>query len=192
MTHMPDNHERIATNLNVQPLLAALESLPELWDQITVRQDYPGSAHHDTQAIFLRGPRVFTFEDYMLSTVAFDYPAMEDLKTVLLPLMRPILHELDVSELGFVIIARLKAGGHIDAHVDEGTYADHYSRFHIALNDLPGATLTVGGQAQHYAPGECWWFNHKVEHFADNASDQDRIHLIFDAVTPRYRVHVPD
>jgi hypothetical protein len=130
MTHMPDNHERIATNLNVQPLLAALESLPELWDQITVRQDYPGSAHHDTQAIFLRGPRVFTFEDYMLSTVAFDYPAMEDLKTVLLPLMRPILHELDVSELGFVIIARLKAGGHIDAHVDEGTYADHYSRFH--------------------------------------------------------------
>lgn len=185
------NHEFITTGLDVAPLLAELDKHADLWDQITIRQDYPGSAHHDTQAIFLRGPWRFTMADYMYKTDAYDYPALDAMESVLTTLLRPVLKDLGVTELGYVIVAKLKPGGHIDEHVDEGTYADHFSRFHIALNDLPGATLTVNGEAQHYAPGELWWFNHKVRHSGDNHSDQARIHLIFDAVTPRYTVHVP-
>lgn len=84
------NFERIATGLDVAPLLAALDAMPELWGEITLRQDYPGSV------------------------------------------------------------------------------------------------LTAGGEVQHFAPGEAWWFDHKVEHTADNLGESPRIHIIFDAVTARF------
>lgn len=185
------NFERIATGLDVQPLLDVLNQRPELWDEITVRQHTTGSPHKDTRAIYLRGPYRFTFRDYFLSTDAYDYPLMDELADVLVPLLRPVLNELGATELGFVMLVELKPGGHVTPHIDEGRYADHFSRFHLALTGEPGATLTAGDDVQHFAPGEFWWFNHKALHQADNASDQPRIHLIIDAKTPRFTVHVP-
>ena len=181
------NFDRIATGLDVAPLLAALDAMPELWGEITLRQDYPGSAHHDTDCIFLRGPRSFTPEDYFFDLGSFDYPAMDKLADALVPLLRQLLQDvLQVEELGRVLIVRLKPGGHVDAHVDEGDYADHFARFHVALTGEPGSVLTAGGEVQHFAPGEAWWFDHKVEHTADNLGDVPRIHIIFDAVTQRF------
>ena len=185
--------ERLATGLDVAPLLAALEATPELWGQITARQELPGGSHGDTECIFVRGPRALTIEDYFYDTGAFDYPAMDVLADALVPLMRPLLVEtLGVTELGRVLIVRLKPGGHVGEHIDEGVYADHYSRFHIAVTGEPGSTLTAGDEVQHFAPGEAWWFDHKAVHSADNQADTPRIHIIFDAVTPRFSVHVPD
>jgi hypothetical protein len=181
------NFELIATGVDVAPIIAALDAMPELWDEITIRQDHPGSAHHDTDCIFLRGPRAFTVEDYLYDLGAYDYPAMDKLASVLVPVLRPLLQDaLRVDELGRVLIVRLKPGGHIDPHVDEGDYADHYSRFHLALTGDACSTLTAGGETQHFAPGELWWFDHKAEHTAANASDQPRIHIIIDAVTPLF------
>jgi len=182
----------VAQGLDVAPLLAALEAKPELWNDITIRQDFPGSAHHDTECIFLRGPATFTVYDYFDNTFAYDYRAMDVLEDVVAPLLKPVLQGLGATELGYVLIVKLQPGGHVDEHIDEGTYADHYSRFHLALTGEEGATLTAGGETQHFAPGEVWWFNHKALHSADNKSESPRIHVIFDAVTPRYRVHVPE
>jgi membrane peptidoglycan carboxypeptidase len=53
-------HLELFQGLNVEPLLQQLAAHPELWDEITVRQAYPGSAHADTQCIFVRGPLGFT------------------------------------------------------------------------------------------------------------------------------------
>lgn len=186
------NFHRVASGLNVAPLLAALDAHPGLWSEILIRQEYPGSAHHDTECIFLRGPIAFTPQEYQGTIDAHDYPAMYPLLDGIAPLLRPILHALGATELGYVLIVRLKPGGHIDEHIDEGAYADHYSRFHIALTGSPGATLTAGDERQHFAPGECWWFNHKATHSADNDAGDWRIHVIFDAVTPSYPVHVPN
>lgn len=186
------NFERIASDLDVQPLLDALAARPALWDDITIRQDYSGSAHKDTKAIFLRGPYRFTFTDYMMDVSAYDYPAMDELAAQLVPLLRPVLESLGVTELGYVMLASLAPGGQVKPHVDQGRYADHYSRFHLALTGDSSATLTAGDETQHFAPGECWWFNHKVKHSAVNASENPRIHLIIDAVTPRFAVHVPN
>lgn len=177
------NFLRIAHGIQVADLLAAIPAA--MWDEITVRQDYPGSAHHATQCIFLRGPRAFTFEDYQGDTLALNYPALDSLAEHIEPLLCPLLATLGATELGYVLIVRMRPGGHISEHIDEGAYADHYSRFHIALDDLPGATLTVGGEMQQFAPGDVWWFNHKARHSGDNCSPAWRTHLIFDAVVQR-------
>lgn len=186
MTHTA-NFKRLAQGLDVQPLLAALSARPELWDAITVRQYALGSAHRDTRSIYLRGPYDFTFKDYFMTVEAYDYPLMDELSEVLIPLLRPMLQELGVTELGYVMLVELKPGGHVKAHVDSGKYADHYCRFHLTITGEQGSTLTAGGETQHFAPGELWWFNHKALHYADNTSDAARIHLILDAVVPGLR-----
>lgn len=183
MTPMPENFTLLQTGLNVQPLLDALDAHPDLWDQITVRQSYPGSAHHDTQAIFLRGPAAFTADEYQGTTDAYDYPALATLGEAVNALLCPVLWGLGATQLGYVLIVKLQPGGHVDEHIDEGAYADHFTRFHIALTS-DSATLTVGGQTQHFAPGELWRFDHKALHSADNPGVTPRIHVIFDAVTP--------
>ena len=89
-------------------------------------------------------------------------------------------------------VADLDGDGQLDLasvvtpHIDEGTYADHYARFHVAVTGNEQATLTAGPNTQHFAPGEAWWFDHKVRHSARNDSDTDRIHIIIDAVTDRF------
>lgn len=179
--------ERIASNLNVQPLLDKLEQMPELWEQIIIRQNFYESPHKDTETIFVRGPLRFTPEKYLMDIGSYDYEPMNALSDVLIPIMQPLLKdELKVQELGRVLIVKLHPGGHIDEHVDEGVYADYFSRFHIALKTNPRATLTVGGQTRNLDAGEAWWFNHKLKHSGDNLGDTDRIHIIFDAVTDRF------
>ncbi len=179
--------ERVATDLDVEPIRARLEAMPHLWDEITARQEYSGSAHIDTQCIYPRGPYKFTPYYYMFHTGAYDYPVMDTLADVLVPILRPLLTDvLKVDELGRVLIVKLKPGGVVTPHVDEGTYADHYARFHVAVTGSDKATLTAGGETHHIEPGEAWWFDHKVEHSAQNDGDTDRIHIIIDAVTPRF------
>lgn len=179
------NFERIAQGVDVAPLIDALEAQPELWDEITLRQDYPGSAHHDTNCIFLRGPYAFTFAEYMGNTQAYDYPMMDALMPAIADVMRPIVNNLGVTELGYVLIVRLKAGGEIDPHIDEGAYAEHYERFHLVLTSEPGNEFTVDDETVHMAPGEVWWFNHRRLHSVINGSAYERIHVIFDAVRSR-------
>jgi hypothetical protein len=68
--------KRVAEAINVAPLVQRLDECPELWGEITARQEAPGSPHKDTEAIFLRwvqGNRPST----ACSTIceAVDYPA---------------------------------------------------------------------------------------------------------------------
>src|SRR4051812_842946 len=64
---------KIADSLDVQALVKAINSHARLWDVITERQNYRGSAHHDTQAIIVRGPRPET-RDAFNELLTVDYP----------------------------------------------------------------------------------------------------------------------
>ena len=187
---MHDNFELLADGLDVQPLIDLLGANPELWNAITVRQEFTGTAHHDTECIFVLGPREFTPEAYFGELDALDYPAVHVLMPALLPVLKPVFDQLGITELGRILIVRLKAGGVIDEHIDEGRYAEHFSRFHVVLTATEYSELTVGGETQFMQPGETWWFNHRKPHSGSNIGTAPRIHLIFDAVTPRYKVHV--
>jgi hypothetical protein len=180
------NFDRIATGLDAAPLLAALDVHSQLWGEITVRQSYPGSAHHDTECIFVRGPRAFTIDDYFNDLSAFDFPLPAPVRKAVDRLIDPLLRLLGATEFGRVLIVRLAPGGTLDQHTDDGLYAEHYSRFHVALQAAEGSTLTVEDESTFMQPGEAWWFDHRKLHSARNDSQTPRIHVIFDAVTNRY------
>jgi len=179
----------LAMGLHVQPILDTLKGNPEMWSEITARQDHPGGTHRDTECIFVRGPEAFTLRKYFHDTGSFDYPAFDKLRPVLAPVLGPILTDLlQVERLGRVLIVNLRPGGVVSEHVDVGSYADTFARFHIVLSTNPGCTNTTGGEVEHWKQGSCWWFNHTLPHSAANHGDTDRVHLIVDAIAPDFPV----
>ena len=176
------NFKRIAKGLDVEPLLQLLDAKPELWKEIQTRQKFINSPHKDTETIHVRGALKMSAYYLMWDIGAYDYPCMEYLKPALVPLMRPILDKLEVKEMGRVMIVNLKPCGHVTKHNDQGTYADHYQRFHLVLKSNQHCSQTCGNDSQRFEVGDVWWFNHKELHTAHNVGDTDRIHIIFDAV----------
>ena len=184
MTHTKlSNFKRIAKGLDVKPLLQLLEAKPELWKEIETRQKFTNSPHKDTESIYVRGPLKMSAYYVLWDTGSYDYPCMEYLKPALVPLMRPILEKLEVKDMGRLLIVNLKPSGLVTKHNDQGSYADHYSRFHLVLKSNQWCSQTCGDQEQKFEVGEVWWFNHKELHTAHNVGMTDRVHIIFDCVT---------
>lgn len=185
------NHfTKLPVMFNPYGALKELDAHPDLWGQITARQDFPGSDHKDTETIYLRGPaKLDVPSDYMAVGNAVDYlgnlgelPACADL-------LRHALETVGASELGYVMIVKLKAGGYVTPHIDEGPYSDHFTRFHLVLSTNAACVFHVEQEDQHMQAGELWQFDHKSTHHFVNNGDTDRIHIIFDAVpAPALRV----
>lgn len=183
---MTNRFATVAQGLNIAPTLDALFMRPDLWTQITGRQEFAGTAHHATHTVFLRMAPDWSPLALFNSTVAVDFPALAEL-----PEIRPLLSEclalVGAVEVGRIMLVKLASYASVDRHFDGGGYAEHFDRFHLALAADTGSELIVDEEARHVAPGELVWFNHRREHFARNISPVPRIHLIIDAVAPRWR-----
>lgn len=178
------NHfTRIPFNFDPAPALQELAAHPDLWHQITARQDFPGSDHRDTETIYLRGPgHMEVPADYMAVGNALDYLGNLGALAACTDLMRQALEAIGATDVGYVMVVNLKAGGVVTAHIDEGPYSDHFTRFHLVLSTNGNCMFCVKHESQHMAAGELWQFDHKARHLFANNGDTDRIHIIFDAV----------
>ena len=173
----------IAAGLDVEPLLQLLDAKPELWKEIETRQRFSGSPHKNTETIYVRGALKMSPYYVLWHTGAYDYPSMEYLKSALVPLLQPILKDLGVEDMGRVLIVNLKATKQVERHIDQGTYANHYERFHLVLRSNKHCFLSSGNWILNLQEGEVWWINNKVLHSAENNStEDDRWHIIFDCV----------
>lgn len=180
------NFKRLARELEVLPLLAQLEKHPRIWREITARQTTPGSPHADTDCVILRWSARQSVDAAFNDLESVDYPTLGKLPAAR-PLIAEVVKQSEGHELGRALIARLKPGGFIDPHTDEGAYADHFERFHVVLQADEGNLFRAGSESARMRTGELWWFNHKLEHEVFNASDRSRLHLIVDVVAPAYR-----
>lgn len=173
----PRNFCQLMQGGNADVLLARIT--PSMWREQTLRQTYEGSAHMDTETIFLRAP-VSTID--VLNVIdSMTLPAWDLLGMT--EFLEPVKHRIGARELGRVMLVKLKPNGFIRPHRDEGSYARYFARFHVVLSGH--CTFYCGGEEQAMAPGEMWWFNHQQEHEVYNG-EQERIHLIMDACAPDY------
>lgn len=189
--------KRLLTNVPVKELCERIAEEPALWSENTWRQDYvvqlerPISPQKDTEAIMFRWAPENKIESVRDSLNVQNMPNLLKLAEVLEPL-RLCLEACGAVECGRVFIAKLKPGGHVIPHCDYGMYADHFERFHLVLTSDPGNMFYVEDgtgyrEAAYMQPGEFFWFNHKENHWATNGSSTPRMHLIIDAVAPKYR-----
>jgi hypothetical protein len=182
------NFQLIATNIDVIPLMMALQTRPQLWNQHNFRTTYTGTPHRDVDDILLRfsAPEKTVDPDH-LADVLEDvgpvfYPAWQELPQVR-PLVFDLMRRVEAVSLGRVIITRLRPGGRIAPHADtEGDYVarDDGMRFHVVLQGLPGSLYHCGDETVAMLSGTAWWFQHREVHSVENASADDRIHLLVD------------
>lgn len=186
---MSERFKLIADNLDVGPLLKKILANEHLWAERTERQSFPGSPHKDTETIYLRwavdeslygGFYDLRSQDHEETIYQLEPECYDVFNAVLRSIGGYIPHPV-----GRVILTRMKPGGVITEHTDEGPYADKYDRFHVCLQGE--SILTCDGAHQKMIPGELWWFNHKLPHRITNSLWGDRIHLIIDLVVPEYR-----
>lgn len=188
-----NNFYQLLRGLDTQPLLDKLALHPALWDVMTVRQDFEGSPHRDTRCIVLRGPRTLDPAAAMSDTECVPYlPAAAMLADVVGPLLAALAEAafLEQGTTGRIMLVELKPGGEITPHRDEGTYAKAFSRFHICLSGVSAFYCGRGKETDvaYMAAGDAWWFNHREPHRVIGIGARPRVHLIVDAISPRFEV----
>lgn len=155
----------------------------------TRRQNAPGSAHHDTETILLRGP----LGEVSRKTWYEDVPHADTELLAGWPSARNVLAKIAESHrrraglepvFGKAMVVSLKAGGHVDWHVDEGAYAEAHDRFHVCLIPSAGAMMYSGGLGLTLPVGQLTWINNRVLHSAINVGFNPRVHLIVDVRKP--------
>ncbi len=142
-------------------------------------------AHAAVDDIWLRFNRIPDSPEGVIDdTECINYPALAALpqaRTLIFQLMA----RLEGERLGRCLITRLRPGGCITPHRDEGAPATYYDRFHVALQGKPGTVFRSGDERVAMRCGEAWWFDNTQEHEVVNNSSDDRIHLIVDIRTSR-------
>ena len=170
---------QILGTLPVDQLNAALADHPELWNQHNLRTTHPGTPHQAVSDILVRfnPPGGFNLDD----TECTWYPASDVLPVA--PILTAVLGVVKGDRLGRSVITRLTPGTGIEPHVDHGAPAHYYQRFHVALQNAPGATFYCGDEELTPEPGDVFIFNNALEHSVWNGSDSDRVTLIIDVRT---------
>lgn len=179
------NFQLIAQGLDVAPLLNAVMRRPDLWNEHTLRTTHPATPHKAVDDIWLRfnelpaaGQEARVLDEHE----SINYEAM-----LRLPQARPLIFGLmarvEGERLGRVLITRLAPGQRIEPHVDGGSHAAYYDRFHVVLHSAPGSVFRCGDESVQMRTGDCWWFDNGIEHEVVNNSADDRVHLIVDIRT---------
>ena len=177
----------ITRDVDIKALLAELDAAPEMWFADTSRQRKV-RCQRNTRSIFLRvarkplPPRAKNANDVHESRIARS--ARKFPRT--LAYCESVADDMS-GTLGRAILVALLPHGRVLPHVDAGAYYRIRDRFHLVLRSAGGSPLAAGDERVVMRPGELWAFNNKARHWADNPSEEPRVHLIFDVLPPAGR-----
>jgi len=180
------NFHKIASGVDVIPLLHAVQRQPELWNANRFRTTFPNTPHVDVDDIILR----FSDTEKCPTTghVIGDenlvwHPSAAKLLPYAKPIILDLMRRIEAYALDRLLITRLRPGGRILPHADkEGEYVQHSdrARYHVVLQGLPGSLYTTGNETVCMQTGDVWWFHPHEIHSVQNNSSDDRIHLLVD------------
>lgn len=175
------NFQLLTSNLEVTTLLNQINRQPNLWDENTLRTKHPGTAHSQVSDIWVWFNDIAPLlEDKVINDKeVIPYRAWKELPA-LRPIIFALMRQVEAVRLGRVIITRLPPGKEITPHVDMGAPAEYYSRFHLAIQCLPGNIFKIGDEEVSFRTGEIWWIDNKIQHSVINNSGDDRIVCIID------------
>lgn len=178
------NFQILGAGITVAPLVNALMR-NNIWNAQTLRTAHPASPHTQVDDIWLRFNALTDDPSTVIDDhESINYPAwfqLPEAQNICLDLMRQVRGE----RLGRVLITRLAPGKTIAPHVDGGSHAEYYERFHVVLQGLPGSLFRCGDETVTMRTGEVWWFANQIEHEVINNSADDRIHIVCDIRTCR-------
>lgn len=168
---------KLIGEIDIQPILESITEYSKLFGLTTVREHTKNSPHHDTQTIFLRMPYNFTPEAFFNDLQVTDYPLMTDDRIYdTVQKIKSLAH----ADIARAMIVRLSPNGHIDAHIDQGPYAEATDRYHLCITTNDKCAMIVADEMVFAKAGELWFFDKHQKHEVYNDGTTDRLHLIVD------------
>lgn len=92
--------------------------------------------------------------------------------------IRKWLRRQGIMQTSRAAFFRLRPGGKVGRHIDEGTYYLTRDRYHLSLQGT--YDYECGGEWHTIKPGTFFWFDNKQHHQAINVGDVNRITFVFD------------
>ncbi|MDM0007892.1 aspartyl/asparaginyl beta-hydroxylase domain-containing protein [Variovorax sp. J22G73] len=168
--------------VDVQPICAALELHPELWDRHTARTSPAYSPHHGLSDIWARFADPATMQpDGSHDSIWYPPADVLPVRDIVYPLMADVRGE----RLGGVLITRIKPGQLCKPHTDPGWHARYYDKFAVQIAAAPEQAFHFKGHTLVTAAGDVFWFDNSHTHWVTNESDTDRITMIVCIKTER-------
>jgi hypothetical protein len=178
----------IAEGIDTRPYLAEIEANSELWSMDTSRQEKI-TTQRETETITLRShASQASIDSRVRRARPIGYRGKPSEMSARLPLLCGFVDELVGSldgSMGRVVMAKLRPHGQIYRHTDDGLYWLLRDRYHLVLKSVAGSHFKAGGEECRMKVGELWWFDPTVPHEAFNDSDDYRIHVIIDVMSPQ-------
>jgi len=177
----------IADDIDVSSILAEIAANSELWYVDTSRQERI-SKQRETHAITLRSHAdQASIDSRVRRAKPLRYRGRPSPMSAQFPLASEYVDQLVRSmdgKMGRAVMTKLRPHGTVYAHTDDGLYWLLRDRYHLVLKSATGSHFKVGGEEVRMREGELWWFDPTVSHEAFNDSDEDRIHIIVDVLSP--------
>lgn len=151
-----------------------------LWQKECWRQQFAGTCHTDTETIYYRMPPILSPE-----TLFNDLDALwrYNTPTWVSKIVAAVASHQNFKKLGRVMLVKLKPGGKVSPHIDQGLYARTFARYHAVIKaDHFASFLRVENVEYCSNEGDVLRLNHRLEHSAENKGANARIHLIIDGV----------
>ena len=174
--------KRIRGDVDVAPYLAELRESSDWWLVDTSRQRNV-RCQRNTQNIFLRAAMK------PLPPGARNANDVHEIRIMRAARLFPRTLEFcervaDETEgtLGRVTLVALLPRSKVYPHVDGGAYYRIRDRYHLILKSAGGSLLCAAREAVVMQEGELWAFDNKQRHWAENPSDELRVHVIFDVL----------
>jgi len=182
---MYKNFQLIAQGIDTTPFLLALAEHEELWNYVDIRTTHPNSPHTDIDDIIVRFNEISYNNLQMLDDYeSYWYPAASVLPVS--PVIHTLMGQVMGDRIGRCVITRCKPGHKVKPHVDAGSPVSYYQRFHLALQQAPGAKFICGDEVFEPKVGDLFVFDNSKTHSVENDSDADRITMIIDIRTPYF------
>ena len=170
--------------LNKQALIGSCLQLPVRFDFAKLLSEFHTIAdtlwgtragrvgvHVQTEAVFLRGH----------APAEGDLPIEDREVLASLPFTRALLYETFQAPPQRCLFAKLRAGGEIRPHIDQGTYFERTIRIHFPVVTNRQAVMVADKKSFHMQAGEAWALNNSAVHGVVNAHPTEaRTHLICD------------
>ena len=177
----------IQSGIETHPFLEEIEAHEDLWYLDTTRQEKIDK-QRETHAIALRSHADHASLDSRVRRAKpVGYRGQPSPMAALLPRASAYVDQLVRSmdgTMGRAVMTRLRPRGTIYPHTDDGLYWLLRDRYHLVLKSAAGSHFKAGGEEVRMREGELWWFDPTVSHEAYNDSDEDRIHIIVDVMSP--------
>lgn len=179
---MGKNIAMVARGIDVTPVLAELDALPELWNMYRMRTAFYGSPHNHISDIWVRYNAWANFDPE--NPAAFNDPhesvfyeawgALPSLRELVFNVMRLV----EGTRLGGILITRIPPGGRVEPHIDRGWHAGYYEKFAVSLKAGPGQAFNFEDGPFVTAPGDLFTFDNSQSHWVTNDSEEERVTLI--------------